>query len=202
MSNITSEGLLDLLYNKKLPQVYRDEDSKVGLSLKRYLESLIEGGFCGSIEDIEKILLLIDPKNIPEEFFPYLCKSLGLEYFPDIGITYQRKFLMNIGEIIRRRGTFSCVQFIIRVLTGLDSELSVEGRTLNITLIARSLDDLEKIETDTPVIERYIGTHIPYYINPVIKRKIVVQIIESKSYSHSAVGYYKHYTIKKYEEGN
>ena len=69
---ITSKSMLDLLYNRKLPQIYRDEDKKLGYPLKRYLESLIDGGFCGSIKDIEGLMLLIDPETIPEEYFPYL----------------------------------------------------------------------------------------------------------------------------------
>ena len=73
MSKITPKGMLDLLYNKKLPQVYRDEDSKIGYPLKRYLESLIDGGYCDSIKDIEGIMSLVDPMTISEEFFPYLC---------------------------------------------------------------------------------------------------------------------------------
>ena len=107
------EDLLHTLYNRKLPEIYREEDSKIKYPLKRYLESLVEGGFKGAIEDIEGLLLLTDPKSIPESLFPYLCESFGLEYFPDIDVTYQRKFLNNLGELIRRRGTFSPSPFVV-----------------------------------------------------------------------------------------
>ena len=193
---ITSESFLDLLYNKKLPQIYRDEDKKIGYPLKRYLESLIEGGFCGSIKDIDMLMLLIDPETIPEKFFPYLYESFGLEYFPDIDVSYQRKFLLNIGELVKRRGTFSSVQFLIKVLTGLEAELSFKDDELGIVLLAKTLGQIYSIDTSRHVIRNFIQTQIPYYVSPVISSRVDTQIITSKSYSHSAVGNYKFYKIK------
>lgn len=210
MSKITPKGMLDLLYNRKLPQVYRDEDSKIGYPLKRYLESLIDGGYCGSIKDIEGIMSLVDPMTISEEFFPYLCESFGLTYFPDMGISYQRKFLSNMGELVKRRGTFSSVQYLTRALTGLNSDLSYfegdyegqDGNYLFIVLLAKSLEQLKNIDIDMEVIRNYIGSQIPYYVKPILSSRIDIQVIHSKSYSHSSVGNYKFYTIKTYEEGN
>lgn len=195
MGKITSKDMVDLLYYKKLPQVYRDKDSEIKYPLKRYLESLIYGGYYSSIDDIEGILSLTDPMTIPEEFFSYLCSSFGLSYFPDMDISYQRKFLANIGELSKRRGTFSSVQFLIRAITGLDCELSYENGNLNIVLLAKNLAQINDIDTSTSVIRNYISSQIPYYVNPVLSSKIVSQIIGSKSYSHSAVGYYKFYTL-------
>lgn len=192
-----SENLLDLLYNRKLPQVYRDEDRKIGFPLKRYLESLVEGGYKGAIEDIQKLLLLIDPKAIPEKLFPFLCGSFGLDYLPDIDVIYQRKFLLNLGELVRRRGTFSSVHYMIRALTGLESELSCEDNTLSIVLLAKDLEQVSSLALSTDIIGNYIQTQIPYYITPVISSRIDAQVIESKSYAHSKIIYYKHYQIGK-----
>lgn len=192
---VTSKSMLDLLYNKKLPQIYRDEDKKLGYPLKRYLESLIDGGFCGSIEDIKGLMLLIDPETIPEEYFPYLYESFGLEYFPDIDVSYQRKFLLNMGELVRRRGTFSSVQFLIKVLTGLEAELSFKDNELSIVLLARTIEQIDSIETSMFIISNFIKTQIPYFVTPVITSRIASQIISSKSYSHSAIGSYKFYKI-------
>lgn len=193
---ITSESLLDLLYNKKLPQIYRDEDKKIGYPLKRYLESLIEGGFCGSIKDIEMFMLLIDPETIPDKFFPYLYESFGLEYFPDIDISYQRKLLLNIGELIKRRGTFSSVKYLIKVLTGLESELSFKDNTLNIVFLARTMGQIDNIDMSMTVIRNFIQTQLPYYISPVIESRVDTQLITSKSYSHSAIGNHRFYKIQ------
>lgn len=203
MSKITPKDMLDLLYNKKLPQVYRDEDSRIGYPLKRYLESLIDGGYYDTIKDMEGILSLVDPMTVPDEFFPYLCDSLGLTYFPDIDISYQRKFLANIGELNKRRGTFSSIHYLTRALTGLDSELSYfegeyngqDGNYLFIVLLARNLEQLNSIGTSMAVIRNFLSSQVPYYIKPVLSSKIANRVISSKSYSHSAVGNYKFYTI-------
>lgn len=208
--SITSKDMLDLLYYRKLPQVYRDEDKKLNYPLKRYLESLIEGGYYGSIKDIEDMMLLIDPETIPEEFFPYLYESFGLTYFPDIDISYQRKFLMNIGEILKRRGTFACVRYLARTLTGLDVELSysegtyngVDGNYLVILLVAEGVGQIENLDTNMEILNRFIRTQLPYYITPVVTARVGSQTISSKSYAFSTVGTYKSYTISKHEEGN
>lgn len=201
--SITSMDMLDLLYNKKLPQVYRNEDKKLGYPLKRYLESLIDGGYYGSIKDIEKMMTLVDPYSIPEEFFQYLCESFGLTYFPEIDVTYQRKFLLNIGEIIKRRGTFSCVKYLARALTGFDVELSyfegvhdgVDGNYLLINLLAKDLEQLKTIDISMEVISKYVSGQVPYYITPIMSYQIGVQFVNSKSYSQSAVCEYKSHTI-------
>lgn len=163
---LTSEGLLDLLYNRKLPQLYRDADRDLmTFPLKRYLQSLIDGGYCGSIEDIERALLLVDPQNVPEEFLPYLCESFGLPYFKDIDPTYTRKFLANYSELYRRRGTFSCVRYLARVLTGMDAKLSyvrgeyegAMGRHLIIDLQAENLQDILNMDTSKEIIRQFGG---------------------------------------------
>lgn len=184
---ITPSELLNLLYIKKLPQVYREEDGKIGLPLQRYLQSLVEGGYKGAIDDIEKTLTMFDPKAIPESLFPFLCESFGLEYFPDIDVMYQRKFLLNLGELIRRRGTFSSVHYMIRTLTGLESELSKEGNTLNIVLLAENLEQMSNIEISVAVVGNYIQSQIPYYIVPNISYRVAMQVINSSpTYTLSA----------------
>lgn len=206
MGKITSEDMLDLLYNRKLPQVYRDEDSKIGFPLKRYLTSLIKGGYYDIIKDMEGILTLVDPRSVPDEFFPYLCESFGLPYFPDLDISIQRKFLANVGELNKRRGTFASVRYLVRALTGLESNLSYsegvyneqDGNYLFIELLARTLDQVNDIESSMKIIENYIGFHVPYYIKPVMSSKVANQMVGSKSYSHSVVGYSKFYTIKPF----
>lgn len=206
--SITSKDMLNLLYNKKLPQIYRDEDAMYDFALKRYLESLIEGGYCGTISDIENTLLLIDPNKIPDKYFPYFCESMGLVYFPDIPIYYQRKFLNNVGELIRRRGTFSCIHYLVKVLTGLECRLEYfegvhdeqDGNYLFVTLLAQNFEQLESMESSIKIMEDYIGFFIPYYILPVISSTIDTQIVRSKSYAFSLIPTFKHYSINSRKE--
>lgn len=196
--SMTGKDLLDLLYNKKLPQIYRDEDKKIDYPLKRYLESLIYGGFCGSIEDIEGVMLLVDPESIPEEYLPYLYDSFGLEYQPNIDVTYYRKFLLNIGELTKRKGTFASVRYLAKALTGLEAEITYnkEDSTLEIVLLARTLSQIENLENSTIAVRNFVKNQVPFFVNPVISSRIDAQVIPSKSYSHSAVGSYsKFYNI-------
>lgn len=201
MKGITSDSFLHLLYEQKLPEVYRDEDSKLGYPLKRYLQSLIEGGYYGIIWDIERLMFLIDPMTVPKELFPYLCESFGLPYFPDMDISFQRKFLANVGELNKRKGTYASVHHLVRALTGLESELSYNDGVLNIVLLAKNLEQLNNIEISIGVIQNYISSQLPYFVDTAVTSRLDNQIVDSKSYSHSAVGYYKFYKINKYEGG-
>lgn len=201
---ITQEQLLTHLYYNKLPQVYREADRALKTyPLKRYLSALVDGGYAELLTDINGIMDLIDPQKCPEEFLPYLCESFGLEYFEDIAPQYQRRFLSNIGEIIKRRGTYSCVRFLTRVLTGLNVELEyirgehdgVNGRHLIVTLLSETVEQLLNIDTSMAVVERYLKTQIPYYIAPSITSRIVTQQVECPVFIAGAVTIYKSYDL-------
>lgn len=192
---ITSEELLNHLYYKKLPQVYRNMDIPLKLPFKRYLSALIDGGFISAVEDIENVMTLIDPEKCPSEFLPYLCESFGLEYFEDIDDSYQRKFLMNIGEITLRRGTYSCVRYLVKALTGLDVNLQYirgeyngqGGRHLIVTLLADTIEEANNIDNSVKVVERYIATQLPYYIYPQILSTIKTTILTAKTYRGNVI---------------
>lgn len=193
----SSEQLLDHLYYKKLPQVYRDMDAMLKTyPLKRYLASLIEGGYSEVLKDTDGILDLVDPEKCPSKFLPYLCESFGLEYFEDMDDTYQRRFLVNIGEILKRRGTYACVRYLVRVLTGLDVDLRYErgynedkyGRWLFVELQGVNIDQILQIDTSIKVIERYVGTQIPYFITAILSASIAMQILQVKKHMGYAMG--------------
>lgn len=198
---LTSEQLLNHLYYNKLPQIYRDMDkAQMTFPLKRYLSALIDGGYAELLKDTNNLMELVDPQKCPEKFLPMLCESFGLPYFNDIPAIYQRKFISNIGEINKRRGTYSCVTFLVRVLTGLDTELSYartsNGRELDITLLAKTLQQLSEIDTSVSVIEKYIQTQIPYYITPRVNSRVESQTIASRTYRSSAIFTNTVYTLK------
>lgn len=196
MATITSDQLLDFLYTQKLPQVYRDMDSSLlTLPLKRYLSALIEGGFEDAIKDTDNLLSLLDPETCPDEFVPYLCQSFGLDYSEDIDVVYQRRLLLNIGEIVRRRGTYSCVRFLSRALTGLEVDLTYQrgynedtkGRYLFVTLLANSIDEVNNLDTSVFVMQRYISSQIPFYIIPQVNTEVATQILQNDTYYGGAV---------------
>ena len=163
---MTSSEISDYLYYRKLPQVYRDMDRlQPNYPLKRYLTSLVEGGFTDIITSSNDFLSLVDPERCPEEFLPYLCYSFGLEYFEDIDALYQRRLLSNIGELIRRRGTYSGVRFLIRSLTGLECQLSYSRQTYEGVTGRWLIVELDTTDTayDTSILRRRSSS---YEYNP------------------------------------
>lgn len=190
----------DFMYYKKLPEIYRKLDLTTGKQLYRYLQALFEGGIAPLVNKfkyneehnpsdtekinsggIENLMELIDPENCPDSFLVYFCKSLGLDWFPDLATTegqthdyYNRTFLSHIGEIIKRRGTESCIKYIAKVLTGMEVDIrysrdlapngDTRARILWVDVQAGNAEDIDKVNVKASIIRRYINSQIPYYI--------------------------------------
>lgn len=190
---VNSQELLNHLYFNKLPSVYREEDLKLKtFPLKRYLQSLLDGGFQPILESINNLPDLLDPYKCPKEYLPYLCRSFGLEYFNDIDDSYYRKFLANIGEINKRRGTYAGIRYLIKTLTnlevnfeykrGVDDKTGRYGRYLYAVVRGKSIQDVLKLQTDLKVIERFINTQIPYYITSVLSTDVEINVLRASLY--------------------
>ena len=182
--------LTDFMYYHKLPEVYRVFDEPLGKPLYRYLQSIIEGGHSNLINSdlngergIDNLLDLIDPHTCPDEFLPYYCKSMGIDWFPDLiteerGTYYLRTFLCNVGEIYKRRGTESVVKYIAKVLTEMDvvlryqrvfnKDMVTQARVLWVELQARTQEEIDAVELNAKVIKRFIDTQIPYYLTSIV----------------------------------
>lgn len=169
----TTDKLLKTLYEKKLPKVYRDYDIDTNLSLKRYLQTVTESGFKEIIKGLEGVFDLIDPKNCPDEFFPVLCQNYGLPFYPDIPIVYQRRFIANFGEIVRRKGTFFLLTYLGKAITGFTTvveNLLDENNEdyISIRLFVESALQLNDLPVATETITRYAKEYIPYYIGVAV----------------------------------
>lgn len=197
--------LTDFVYYNKLPEVYRVFDEPLGKPLYRYLQSLLEGGYADLINNdtkgyrgLENLLSLIDPHTCPDEFLPYYCKSMGIDWFPDLiteerGTYYLRTFLCNVGEIYKRRGTESVVKYVAKVLTEMDVKLRYErvftedmvtqARILWVELQAHTQEEIDAVELNAKVIKRFIDTQIPYYIT-----SIVTYVLRSNIYTDLYTG--------------
>lgn len=206
--------LTDFMYYHKLPEIYRTFDSTLGRPLYRYLQSLIEGGYADVIYNntrgyrgIENLLDLLDPQTCPDEFLPYYCKSMGIEWFPDLiteerGTYYLRTFLCNIGEVYKRRGTESVVKYIAKVLTEMDVVIEYErlfnvdrttqARIMWVELQAHTQEEINRTELSSQIIKRYIDTQIPYYITSA-----VLYMVHFKAQTKVYTGNFIRSTIKK-----
>lgn len=228
--------LTDFMYYSKLPEVYRTFDKPLGYPLYRYLQSLFNSGYAVlanklategydslsdsekvSIGGIENLLDLVNPETCPNKFLPYYCRSLGIDWFPDLaklGLKdasdnsdntndyYNRTFLCNIGEIYRRRGTESCVKYIAQQLTSMDvklkyervfnEDLTTKARILWVEVQANTIEEITKLSVATPVIKRYIDTQIPYYITTA-----VLYVLRNSTSANRYNGNFVRSTIRK-----
>ena len=176
--SFTPEQLADFIYEHKIPEIYRiaDDEMTKHKDLFRYLHVAVEGGFGDTLEKAASMKALVDPITCPEKYLPYLYASWGLPYFEDIGVYYNRKFLANIGTLLKRRGTMGGVRFMVRVLTGMECTLRYkrktegeeQGRYLYITLIADTLGQLIDITVPVKVLTRFLSLHIPFYIRAIV----------------------------------
>lgn len=177
--------LVEYLYNSKLPELYRVEDTKQKpkLPLYRYLQALFSATDY-ELDDINGVLLLVDPEKCPDKFLPFLLESFGLTYFEDIDPKYQRRLLNNVGVLFKRRGTYNCVRFLVRALTNLDVKVhyNPDTRVLTITLLADTIESIRNLATSKKVITRYLQDFLPYYCKPTYDAVISPQRMEGVLY--------------------
>ena len=193
---IDKHSYVGYLYNK-LPAVYREEDSKLGSPLYRYLECLCAGGFEQVIEDSNNFLTLINPEKCPAEFFPYLYESFGLTYYQDIPVEYHRKFLSNLGALMKRRGTKTAIRYLVSTLTGFEVDLSYErryneegeciGRFLNVAFLVNSIEEATSVALSAKVIEQFIQSQLPFYITPFVSALVSTSVLSANDYKGCVV---------------
>lgn len=130
MSRIKADEYLEYLYGR-LPTQWRLLDQEEGLPLYNYLKVIVYGGLEKSIDLANKFTELTDPVRCPSPFFPTLYESIGLKYDWGISEVYQRRVFQNIGELMRRRGSYNSIRYLIRVLTGMECNLDYQRSPVN-----------------------------------------------------------------------
>lgn len=137
---------------------------------------------------INDLALLFDPLKCPDSLFPYLYNSFGLTYYDSIDISYQRKFLSNIGYLNQIKGTLPEVKYIIKLLTGMESDAWYEydeennSRNLKILAYVTGVEDIKNIGTESDVVISFLKTRIPFYLTPDISIKVEGNIIYDDTY--------------------
>lgn len=186
-----NSDLAEFIYNRKIPEIYRIADDEISTDrdLNRFLHVGIDGGLGDTISKIANLKTLVDPLTCPPQFLPMLASSWGLPYFEEIGVYSNRKFLSCIGEFMKRRSTMGGVKYIIRVLTGFDTDLEYErvsegekqGRFLRYTLRPSSIKALDRLGVSEKALSHFIQRNIPFYITVDYKGVVVLQSEELKS---------------------
>lgn len=192
--NIDGRDIVDFIYYRHLPKVYSEYDKKYTKhqDLYKYLQASLYGGSDYLLDKARGIKDLVDPLRCPEEILPLLYKCWGLEYFQDIDVYFNRVFLANIGEFVKRRGTIGGIQFIIRALTGMESEITYQrktkavdgkdGRYLYIKMLASDVNQANNVTTNVYVVTRFIKKHIPFYFDD-IEPTVNIEFVELKNFA-------------------
>ena len=192
--NIDGRDIVDFIYYRHLPKVYSEYDKKYTKhqDLYKYLQASLYGGSDYLLDKARGIKDLVDPLRCPEEILPLLYKCWGLEYFQDIDVYFNRVFLANIGEFVKRRGTIGGIQFIIRALTGMESEITYQrktkavdgkdGRYLYIKMLASDVNQANNVTTNVYVVTRFIKKHMPFYFDD-IEPTVNIEFVEIKNFA-------------------
>ena len=205
MSKKLSSEFQKYLFSK-YPNIYRVQDEN--RLLEQFTYALTDPAV-PLIEKVERMYELLSADDCPDEVVHIFYSNFGGEFYDGIALDYQRKFLLNAMGVIRRRGTFECVRYLVTATTGLmvDLNYSEEGvddngwvnRVLKVTLLARTLEDVRNMSTSITVVTELLRGQLPFYLTVDIGTRVNTQVLQSKSYSHSAIGSYKFYNIRRME---
>lgn len=206
MSKKLSSEFQDYLFSK-YPNIYRVQDGN--RLLEKFTYALTDPAV-PLIEKVERMYELLSADDCPDEVVHIFYSNFGGEFYDGIALDYQRKFLLNAMGVIRRRGTFECVRYLVSATTGLMVDLKYlengidengwRKRILRVTLLAKTLEDTRNMDTSIAVVTELLKGQLPFYLTVNIDTRIDTQILQSKSYSHSAIGSYKFYNIRRMEE--
>lgn len=156
--------------HERLPDFYRDEDRNIGNPLYRYLKALSYGGFSSVLVNANNFIDLLNPSACPVELLPYFFSSLGIPYYPELPEKYSRRILQNAGNLYKRKGTASALQYLARELSGFDTSEIIIGREGTPTAVTRRFAIIQilvmdeedpQLFTAQDVINRYIQEFLP-----------------------------------------
>lgn len=120
--------MVEYLYNL-LPPAYRHIDKEeTNETLRRYLGTLGDS-VDNVLDDTVNLLELIDVEKIPTRLLPYYGRLFGFDYDTSVPEDFQRKFLANIVDIYKRKGTKAVIRYTARELTGMNATVT-EGHYL------------------------------------------------------------------------
>lgn len=157
------------IYNR-FPPKYREDDVGQNYSLRRYLESLSDGGFKYAIDDINGITTLIDPDKVDAKVLPILFKQYGLDIFNGIPEEYLRYLLPKLGEAWSKKGSLGVVEFITSSLSGVkvSTDIVYEDDTPTINVKLEMDYKLGDYFPDSNQFNRLLENFIPFYCDVAI----------------------------------
>ena len=168
---LDSKNFGDKLYNS-LPEMYRVDDANENFALKRYLQSLADGGFEKVIDETNGLMTLVDPDKVDKDILPVLFKSYGFEVFNGIPELYLRKLLPMVSKLFALKGSITSVEYLTSLVSGVKSTIEVSDNFNEDHSIDVKLDlDYNLSPSELPDREqllRIIGEFVPFYCSVVI----------------------------------
>lgn len=167
------ENFGDKLYGT-LPQMYRTDDADVEYALKRYLQSLADGGYTTVLEGINGLLDLKDPDKVPSNLLPILFKSYGMEIFNGIPEVYLRKLLPLISELYKLKGSITDVEYLTSIVSGVKVDVVLDDDYSNNHKMEIKLEmdyeaeDKNEGLPDRDQLRRIVKEFVPFFCNVTI----------------------------------
>lgn len=171
MSNILNSEDFGLKLYNRFPPKYREDDVNQNFALKRYLQSLADGGFKHSIDEINGISDLIDPDRVDAKLLPILFKHYGLEIFNGIPEQYLRYLLPKLGEAWSKKGTLSVIEFITSSLSGIKTSTNVEYDDFDNPSVEIRFEmdyNLDGYFPNSEQFDKLLDNFIPFYCDKTI----------------------------------
>lgn len=116
----------EYLYNN-LPSIYKIKDGETNYTLQKFLNALGES-MSNVEEETRQLLTLLDVEKMDAKYLPYFASMFGVTYSYDIAEEFQRKYLANLVDIQKRKGTQEAIEFTARELTGMEATIR-EGKS-------------------------------------------------------------------------
>lgn len=202
MSNILSSDDFGLKIYNKFPPKYREDDIGQNFALKRYLESLADGGFKYSIDEINGITDLIDPEKVDAKVLPILLKQYGLEVFNGIPENYLRYLLPKVGEAFSKKGSLSVVEFISSSISGIktSTEIAYDSNDNPIIDVILEMDyNIGDYFPDVEQFKRLLKSFMPFYCDMLLVYSYL--FYESTVLTAKDVDHFMNITDTKLEDG-
>jgi len=144
----------------RLPDVWRSEDEKNNLQLKRFLEACDEAGFGVIQRELDRLPNIIDLDTCTDEQAELVGSLLGLSNDFGIPLVPFRKLLKVITEIYKRKTTASILSYLARVLSGFQVDIT---RMLDANMFLTYSASIEEDDWSLTILDEFVsGSNILY----------------------------------------
>lgn len=168
MSNLLNSEDFGLKLYNRFPPTYLEEDAKVKFALKRYLQSLSDGGFKFIIDDSNGLIDLIDFQQTRPEVLPLLLEQFGLEVFHGIPEEFLRIIIPQMGKIWETKGTMKSIEFFTTLLSGIQTSIEFEydeKDDLSLNIVLEMDYSVGDYVPDVERFNRLIDNVVPFYVD-------------------------------------